>query len=282
MIKARHLIKSYKHITALNDVSINVGKGEISGILGPNGAGKTTLFKVLCQLITPDSGSFEVLSDKKKSIGAIIEKPSFYDYLSARENLRIISKMQGADLKKGKEDFLLDTVGLPLDRKDPVRHFSLGMRQRLGIAMALAGDPDVLILDEPFLGLDPLGMNSLCILIKELASERKLAILLSSHLLDELSRVCDCLHVMQHGKIIDSGPTKEVLLRSSSKFRICGDGLQKSQSITKMDFDVDDDCIVLDLGIQDAPKLLKALINEGIEISYFGPEKNVNKLYNVE
>jgi len=279
MIRGHHLVKRYKHILALSDVSIAVGKGEISGILGPNGAGKTTLFKILCQLIAPDSGSFQIYSSQKKPIGAIIEKPGFYDYLSAKDNLNVIAKIQGAKVDKIKIDFLLDTVGLPLDRKDPVRHFSLGMKQRLGIAMALVGDPDGLILDEPFLGLDPLGMNSLCSLIKDLALERKLAILLSSHLLEELSRVCDSLHVINNGKIIDSGSTKNVLDRVTSQFRVCGSGLHKSQKLAAKDYDFIGDCAVVELSITEAPNFLKALVDEGIEITYFGPEKNVNELY---
>ena len=171
MISASRLVKTYGTIKALDHVTLEISKGEICGILGPNGAGKTTLFKILCGLVSQDSGTYKIESKKVKAIGAIIEKPALFEYISARQNLMVLSRIQGAPKDRPSIDAALRLVGLPLDRNDPVRHFSLGMKQRLGLAIALINDPDCLILDEPFLGLDPVAMQSLSALIKKLARD---------------------------------------------------------------------------------------------------------------
>src|SRR5690606_28536453 len=128
------------------------------GLVGANGAGKTTLFKILLGLVTADSGSVSVASEGKKIVGGIIEKPALYEYLNAHDNLKVFSKMQGSPYDKNTLYTALEKVGLGLDRKDPVKNFSMGMKQRLGIAIALLNNPKCLILDEPFSGLDPLGI----------------------------------------------------------------------------------------------------------------------------
>lgn len=279
MIQTNQLSKSYGSIQALDKVSLAVKRSEICGLLGPNGSGKTTLFKILCNLITPDSGSFLIESNKVKSIGAIIEKPAIYEYLSAYENLWILSKIQGAPRDTKTLHAALDRVGLPIARKDPTRHFSLGMKQRLGIAIALLNDPDCLILDEPFLGLDPLGMKSLRELIKQLAHEKNLAILISSHLLEELTRICDTLNVIQNGRIIKAGLTQEILNNSTESYKICGNQLAKSEILKDLVVNSDGNCITLPLQVSKAPAMLEALVAEGNEITYFGPENNLTELY---
>jgi len=279
MIHAQNLCKSYKEIKALDGVGLSVKRGEVCGILGPNGAGKSTLFKILCRLVTPDSGNFVINSTKKKAIGAIIEKPALYEYLSAKENLSIISAMQGAPKDNITLSGLLENVGLPIGRNDPVKNFSLGMKQRLGIAIALLNNPDCLILDEPFLGLDPLGMQSFRNMIKQFAHDYNLAILISSHLLDELSKTCDSLHVMNNGRIIQSGSTAQILNNSTNDYTICGHNLSDSQILQKQDRKIDGDCITIKLEVAKASFYIKSLIEEGIEITYFGPEKNLKELY---
>ena len=279
MIQAQNLSKTYKEIKALDKVDLSVKRGEACGILGPNGAGKSTLFKILCGLVTPDSGKFVINSTKKKAIGGIIEKPAFYEYLSAKENLSVISVMQGAPKDNTTLSSLLEIVGLSVDRNDPVKNFSLGMKQRLGIAIALLNNPDCLILDEPFLGLDPLGMQSLRNMIKQFAHDYNLAILISSHLLDELSKTCDSLHIMNNGKIIQSGPTAQILNNSTNDYTICGPNLSDSQILQKQDKKIDGDCITIKLEVAKASFFIKSLIEEGIEITYFGPEKNLKELY---
>jgi ABC-type multidrug transport system ATPase subunit len=279
MISARKLSKSYGKIKALHEVSLQIDSREICGILGPNGAGKSTLFKVLCGLVTPDSGTFEIRSSRSKSIGAIIEKPALFEYLSASKNLSLLSGMQGAPQDHQTITNLLELVGISPERKDPVGNFSLGMKQRLGIATALINDPDCLILDEPFLGLDPIAANSLGELIKTLAHDKKLAILISSHLLGELIKTCDTLKILRDGSITKTGTTTDILKSTTEKYIIRGINLDKSAMLRKMQIPVSPECVSLELGIKDAPGFLKKLMEEGNEISYFGPEMNINELY---
>lgn len=279
MIQAQNLCKSYKKIKALNRVGLLVKTGEVCGILGPNGAGKSTLFKILCNLVTPDSGSFFIGSSKQKPIGAIIEKPALYEYLSAYNNLYILSKIQDAPHDKKTIFKALQSVGLPLDRKDPVKNYSLGMKQRLGIAISLLNEPDCLILDEPFLGLDPLGMRSLRNLIKQLAQEKKLAILVSSHLLEELSRTCDTLNIIRKGEIIQSGPTSQILDNTTENYMICGRNLSSSNIMKNYKGVIDGDCITFQLEVAKAPSFIRAIMEEKVDITYFGPERNLDELY---
>ncbi len=282
MIKAQNLSKRYGKIIALDQVTLEINPGQICGILGPNGAGKTTLFKILCGLISPDSGSYEILSNKKKAIGAIIEKPALFEYLSAKENISILSRVQGADRNIETVNNLLQTVGLSAERNDPVKNFSLGMKQRLGLATALINDPDCLILDEPFLGLDPVAMNALSELIINLAHNKRLAIIISSHLLGELTKTCDSLKIIKNGKIVQSGNTSDILNSSTKRFMICGKGLEKSKVLKGYQPVYQEDCISLDLEVKMAPEFLKSMVSEGNEITYFGPEMNLSKLYGEE
>jgi ABC-type multidrug transport system ATPase subunit len=229
--------------------------------------------------MTPDSGSFEIKSTRPKAIGAIIEKPALFEYLSAKENLSVLSRIQGAPRDRPTIEHLLDLVGLSTKRNDPVRNFSLGMKQRLGLAMALINNPDCLILDEPFLGLDPVAAHALGELIKTLAHEKKLAILISSHLLGELTKTCDTLKIMRSGSIIKAGSASEILNSTTKKYMICGNNLDNSMILRKLQASFTSGCVSLEMEAKDAPELLKRLNDEGNEISYFGPEININELY---
>ncbi|WP_422353910.1 ABC transporter ATP-binding protein [Roseivirga pacifica] len=279
MIKADSLSKSYGNVRALHEASFTIAKGEISGILGPNGAGKTTLFKILTGLITPDSGSFSITSDKRKKIGAIIENPALYEYLSAHKNLQVLAKMQGLKLSKDQVNEQLTLVGLPTDRHDPVRNFSLGMKQRLGIATALLNNPDALILDEPFLGLDPLGMQKLRELIIRLAKERNLSVLVSSHQLEELSKVCQNLYLMQNGEITSSGSTQEILSKAAFQYRIQGINLSQSETLKSLKATITSNTAWVTVARNDVSALVQQLVNEGVEILEVQPETNLNELY---
>jgi ABC-type multidrug transport system ATPase subunit len=279
MIVANQLSKSYGSIKALNSVSLEIGAGEIVGLLGPNGAGKTTLFKIICGLLTADSGNYEVESRKRKAIGAIIEKPGLYEYISARDNLKVLSRIQGAPRDQDTIDRLLKTVGLPLERLDVVKNYSLGMKQRLGLATALINDPDCLILDEPFLGLDPLAVESLSELIKYLAREKQLAVLVSSHLLGELNRTCDKLLVIQSGRIINAGNPKAILEQTTKKFMICGRHLSRSKLLQKHLSSDEAECVSIALQGFSPADLIKSVVESGVEVDYFGPQLNLNELY---
>ncbi len=201
------LTKKYKHFQALNGLNMKVPKGSVYGLVGRNGAGKTTLFRLICGLQEPTRGSFTLygvhsckrnIASARRRVGAVIESPAIYMDMTAEENLIYRHLLLGLPSTKGTAE-LLKLVGLEGTGKKKARNFSLGMRQRLGIAVALAGDPDLLILDEPANGLDPQGIVEIRELILRLNRERGITVLISSHILDELSRLAT------HYGIIDSG-----------------------------------------------------------------------------
>lgn len=212
IFQAKNLCKKYKKQFALKDVNMNIKKGDIYGFVGENGSGKTTVIRLLTGLIHPTSGSFELFGEKNDSkniykarnkIGAIVETPSIYHNFSAKENLEIQSNILGIqDEEKIKN--VLKEVGLYdlYDNPKKAGQFSLGMRQRLGIAMALLGDPEFIILDEPMNGLDPSGIVEIRELILKLNKENNISFLISSHILTELALVANTYGIISKGKII--------------------------------------------------------------------------------
>ena len=207
VLTANALCKQYKHFKALHDFSMHVPKGAIYGFVGRNGAGKTTLIRLVCGLQHATSGDYTLygvnsrqkeITVSRRRIGAIVESPSIYLDMTAEENIRAQYRVLGLPSRDGISE-LLELVGLESTGKKKAKNFSLGMRQRLGIAIALAGDPDFLILDEPVNGLDPQGIIEIRELILKLNRERQITVLISSHILDELSRLAT------HYGFIDSG-----------------------------------------------------------------------------
>ena len=204
ILQINELTKRYRRLTALDGLSLEIEKGQVFGLLGPNGSGKTTTLGILLDVIQPTSGSFqwfggESNSDSRKKIGSILETPCFYPYLSASRNLRIVAEIKGCEKKR--IDEVLEWVGLYDRRNDSFKTFSLGMKQRLAIAAALLPDPPVLILDEPTNGLDPTGIAEIRGLIQDI-SERGKTLILASHLLDEVQKVCSHFAILQKGKKI--------------------------------------------------------------------------------
>ena len=207
MLETKGLTKKYKHQTALNNVSIQVEKGSVYGLLGPNGAGKSTLLKLITRMIPKSSGSIffeghELKTDDLLKIGAIIETPAIYLNLTAYENLEVLTTLLNID--KSRINEVLGLVGLENNSKKIAKEFSLGMKQRLGIAMALIGSPSLLILDEPTNGLDPLGIQELRELIKSLAGQG-ITIILSSHILSEVWQVADRIGIINKGHLSYEG-----------------------------------------------------------------------------
>lgn len=216
VIEIRNLNKNFGPITAVKDLTLNIRKGEIFGFLGPNGAGKSTTINAILGLIQPDSGEIRIfnkdLKQHRKEIlnntGVLIENATLFPYLSGRKNLRALSYLLGVDKHRIEE--VLGMVGL-LDRADSkFNTYSLGMKQRLGIAAALLNDPDLLILDEPSNGLDPSGMHEMRMLIKNLAAQGK-TIFLASHLLYEVQLICDTIGIINRGVLIKYGKKKDLL-----------------------------------------------------------------------
>ncbi len=231
ILSARQVSKSYGSRQVLNEVSLSCGEGEICGLIGPNGAGKSTLFRILMGLVRMDSGEVELCSASPKPLGGIIEKPALYGYLSARENLEVFSRIQGLSLGPEHYADLMHQVGLSPDRNDPVRNYSMGMKQRLGLAIALLNNPDCVILDEPFSGLDPIGIRALQEQVRTLAHRRRIGVLISSHNLVELGDLCDRLYVINQGEIIREGPAQKVLQAAARGYLLYGEGLEGSREL---------------------------------------------------
>ena len=208
------ITKKFGYLTAVHDLSFTIEKGNIYGILGPNGSGKSTTLGMILNVVNKTSGEyawFDGTTDTHqalKKVGAIIERPNFYPYMSAYQNLKLVCKIKGVPVTA--IEHVLETVGL-LDRKDsPFRTFSLGMKQRLAIASALLNDPEVLILDEPTNGLDPQGIHQIREIIKGIA-KKGTTILLASHLLDEVEKVCTHVVVLRKGHKLYSGRVDEMI-----------------------------------------------------------------------
>jgi len=212
-------------VEAVRGVDFHVARGEIVGFLGPNGAGKTTTMRILTGLIRPDAGTVEVLgrpfgrSDRRRlfEVGALIESPSFYPFLSGRENLRALAAA-GAPTSKARVDELLQLVNLHDRAKDKVSGYSLGMKQRLGIAGALLSDPKLLLLDEPANGLDPAGIAGMRDTLRALAASGK-TVFVSSHILSEVQQLADVVGIIARGKLVREGPIDD-LLREEGAIRI--------------------------------------------------------------
>lgn len=210
MLQTTELCKFFKKQKAVDKVSLNIEKGKIYGLLGPNGAGKSTILKMIVGMLKPDSG--EILFDGKPwsrevlvKIGALIENPPIYENLSARDNLKVRTLLLNADEKK--IDAVLRTVSLTDTGKKKAGQFSLGMKQRLGIAMALLGNPELLILDEPVNGLDPIGIEELRQLIRSFPAQG-MTVILSSHILSEVQMVADHVGIISNGILGYEGSLK--------------------------------------------------------------------------
>ena len=280
MIYCERVNKKYGKVRALNSASISCGKGEILGLVGANGAGKTTLFKILLGLVTPDNGKVEISGDGAKKIGGIIEKPALYPYLNAHENLRLFAKMQGADFSKMAIESSLEQVGLPLNRADPVRNFSMGMKQRLGIAVALLNNPSCLLLDEPFSGLDPLGIEALKQLIFNLKQQTQMSIIISSHIIDVLSKVCTNLSIIHNGEIVQTGATSTILSACTKSYSLCGSDIKKASFLKDYDTVSNGDCITISASANEISEIIVNLSQQQIEITSCTPVLDLHQLFN--
>ena len=281
IIEGHDLSKSYGKRKVLDQVNIDCAAGEIVGLLGANGAGKTTLFKILFGLVTPDTGTVTINTNSAKKIGGIIEGPALYDYLSAAENLRIFGSIQHVDVSKKKIEKYLSDVGLPLDRNDPVRNFSLGMKQRLGIAIALLNNPACLVLDEPFSGLDPIGVAALRKLIVELAQNNRLAIILSSHIIEELSKICNTLYVIKEGKMVNKGPAQELITKNTVTYSICAANIETAICLKQYEVSFKGQCAHVSITAEKVPSLIHELHQEKIFITSCTPELSMEKLFEI-
>ena len=226
LLQTRNLTKQYGRHRAVDDVNMHIKKGAIYGFIGRNGAGKTTCLKMISGLSTPSYGEIEMFGYKGKDlqkvrsrVGCLIEAPGLYGNMSAYDNLNIKCKLTGIK-KKGYIEELLKTVGLDTVGEKKTKHYSLGMKQRLGIALALVGEPDLLILDEPINGLDPQGIVEVRETIQKLAKERGMTICISSHILEELSKLATDYGIIHNGCLVQELTREELMRRCSERMEL--------------------------------------------------------------
>ena len=223
IIETKNLTKSYADFTAVSGINLHIPKGAVYGFLGPNGAGKSTTMKMFLGLTKPSGGSFTIDGKKYpenrvqilKEIGSFIEAPAFYGNLSGEENLDIIRKILG--LPKSSVAEALEIVGLTQFKKRLAKKYSLGMKQRLGLAGALIGKPPILILDEPTNGLDPVGIHEIRTLIRSLPEKFDCTVLVSSHLLSEIELMADTIGILNHGHLLFEGTLDQLKFGAASQ-----------------------------------------------------------------
>ena len=265
------LTKRYGHRTVVAGLSLQVRRGEVFGFLGPNGAGKTTTLRMLMGLVRPTSGTASVLGRPPGSgaagIGALIEGPGFYPYLSGRRNLWVLAKYAGAP--SARIDVVLRTVDLADRADDRYSTYSLGMKQRLGVAAALLKDPEVVILDEPTNGLDPAGITDMRTLLRRLAGEGR-TVVLSSHLLGEVEHVCDRVAVISRGRLVVESTVGELL--GLGRLVIEATPLAEAATVvTRLlgpeRVSVDDDVLSVQAGPADTARINRALVLADIDVT---------------
>lgn len=225
IIQTTNLTKTYGKINVVDHINLEIQQGDIYGFLGPNGAGKTTTIRMLLGLIKPSSGSIQILGkglakhklDILRQTGSLVEYPSYYGHLTATQNLEAIRRI--IDVPKSRIEEVLRIVGLSKDAHRPVKGFSLGMKQRLGIAASLLGEPKLLILDEPTNGLDPMGIHEIRELIKELPQRQGITILISSHLLSEVEQMANRVGIISKGKMVFQDTLEQLKRQSISEMK---------------------------------------------------------------
>ena len=287
MAEERQLALSIKNITkiygkkkAADHVSFDIHEGEIFGFLGPNGAGKTTVIKSILRFIYPDEGEVSINGyDTKKdyekamaSVGGIVENPEMYVNLSARKNIEMYARIHG-NIPKERIDEVISEVGLSGRSKDPIRKYSLGMKQRIGLAQAMVHKPKLLILDEPTNGLDPTGIHQLRDVLKKYAHEQKGAVMVSSHILSEMQLLCDRVGIINNGKLISVCTMEELeKMNSSSRYSIKVSDTGKAEELLKGNekisgIEVQDNTIKAGIEEEDIASVVRLLVTGGVDIS---------------
>jgi ABC-2 type transport system ATP-binding protein len=286
VVTLERVSKEFSGVRVLRDVSFDVRAGEVFGFLGPNGAGKTTTIRMLVGLARPDRGRVRIrgldlahhFTKAMSHVGAIVESPDLYRYLTGRENLEHFARMlpPGAG---GRIEELGAMVALSDRLDEKVSTYSLGMRQRLGIAQALLGEPDVLILDEPANGLDPAGIREIRQLVRRLAAERGIGVFVSSHLLAEIEQTADRVAIIHRGRTLASGSVRELSARSASdrvrvRARPAGRAAEKLSTFGSIEATAPhlagdgsgDGLVIARIPPDRVPDALRALLAEGIEV----------------
>jgi ABC-2 type transport system ATP-binding protein len=292
-IELINVSKNYKNFKAVDELSLNVYKGDIYGFLGPNGAGKSTSIRMILSLIKPTSGKInlfgkDLLTDKYSTlskIGALIEKPDFYKYLSARKNLEILGRLSKVKDLNMKIDEALELVGLLPRAESKFKTFSQGMKQRLGIAQALLHDPKLIILDEPANGLDPQGQREMRELIKNINSEKGITIVISSHILAEIEQIANRMIIINKGKKVIEGSVKELLELEGLRVSFELDSTEKAlKSIenTKWQHKLikkAEDKLILNLNKEETSELNRHFLDSSIQVYAVNPLKTLEDYF---
>ena len=293
VIEVENLTKKFKDLTAVNDLALNVYRGDIFGFLGPNGAGKSTTIRMLTTLINPTSGTIKIfdkpLKQKRneilRKVGAIVEKPDFYGYLSAYKNLEILGQISGCDTSNKRIMEILETVGLEKRAKSKVKTFSHGMKQRLGLGQALLHDPDLIILDEPTTGLDPQGMKEIRELIIHLAKEKQKTIFLSSHILAEVELVANRMIIINKGTTVVEGTVQDLLNATNLKVTFEIDEIERAKNLlaeTQWQKKIEsfgDYQILFLLEKEEIAPLNKYLVEKGIGVHSIVPKRSLEEYF---
>ena len=293
IIEINGLTKKFKDVKAVDELSLNVYKGDIFGFLGPNGAGKSTTIRMLLTLIRPNAGKIKLFGkplNKERAlilrdVGAIVEKPDFYNYLSAYKNLEILGRISGREVSSNRIMEILETVGLKERRTSKVKTYSHGMKQRLGIAQALMHDPDLIILDEPTTGLDPQGMKEIRDLIIHLRDEKNKTIFLSSHLLSEVEQIANRMIIINKGKTVVEGFVQDLLNSAELKVTFEVDDLDSAKQLisqSRWDKKVDsftNNKLILNLSPEEIAVINKFFVDNDIAVSAVVPTRSLEEYF---
>ncbi|MGV8083556.1 MAG: ABC transporter ATP-binding protein [Coriobacteriia bacterium] len=276
VVETHALTKRYKSRAVVDSIDLRVDRGEIYGFLGLNGAGKTTTIRMLMGLIRPSEGAISLFSQPvpaerlkvMRRVGSLVESPSYYGHLSGWDNLRVLAIM--LDVSDSRIAEVLEIVGLSAEPKKRVKDYSLGMKQRLGIAAALLGSPELLVLDEPTNGLDPAGIHEVRELIRRMPREHGITVLVSSHLLAEVEQMATSVGVIHEGKLIFQGPIASLRAHSHGHVRVEVDRPAEALALLNgqaRQVRLAEDCLRLEsLLAEDAAHLVRTLVEGGISV----------------
>lgn len=276
-----------RQVHAVRNVSLTVEAGQVYGLLGPNGAGKTTTIRMLLGLIRPTGGrallyeqDVQMHHTVLRRVGAIVEGATAYPFLSGRDNLEVMARTSG-HYDPARVDTLLKQVGLQERARQRVRGYSLGMKQRLGLAEALLHDPDLLILDEPTNGLDPAGIQEFRQFARDLADKHGKTVCLSSHLLNEVEQVCDRVAIIHQGELIREGVVAQ-LLSKQTQVRIIVSPRDKAEGILRGHWPItadDDGTLIVQASHDDIPNVVRLLVEQAIDIYEINPQRQTLEEY---
>lgn len=290
VIETKGLCKQFPGKLAVDHVDMHVEKGDIYGFIGRNGAGKTTAMKVILGMLAPTEGEVFLfgqsdLPRQRKRIGSLIEAPGLFKNCTALENMRRQAILSGGNEQKIKE--ILDFVGLGNVGKRPAKFFSLGMKQRLGIALALLGEPEILILDEPINGLDPAGIKEVRDLIVKLNKEKGVTFLISSHLLDELGKIATRYGIINDGKLVDEVEATVLMERCRKNLKLRVDDKEKTKALLEKakllgEYKENEDGLSLFGDFEDSASINELLVKAGVKVKELSFGENAFEDYFIE